>query len=114
MCTPSELLQHRAVDIAIIDLARAGGITPWRRIAALAQAITCRCVATSSGNSRPPAVGHSSCVHGRECAALGGNLAADAGTGGWLSGGSKTPGLGLELDDTAVTATASAEQMAIR
>ena len=33
-----ELLQHRAVDIAIIDLARAGGITPWRRIAAVAQA----------------------------------------------------------------------------
>jgi L-talarate/galactarate dehydratase len=33
-----ELLQHRAVDIAIIDLARVGGITPWRRIAALAQA----------------------------------------------------------------------------
>jgi L-alanine-DL-glutamate epimerase-like enolase superfamily enzyme len=33
-----ELLQRRAVDIAIIDLARAGGITPWRRIAAVAQA----------------------------------------------------------------------------
>ena len=33
-----KLLQHRAVDIAIIDLARAGGITPWRRIAAVAQA----------------------------------------------------------------------------
>jgi L-alanine-DL-glutamate epimerase-like enolase superfamily enzyme len=32
------LLQSRAVDIAIIDLARVGGITPWRRIAALAQA----------------------------------------------------------------------------
>jgi L-alanine-DL-glutamate epimerase-like enolase superfamily enzyme len=33
-----ELLHHRAVDIAIIDLARVGGITPWRRIAALALA----------------------------------------------------------------------------
>jgi L-alanine-DL-glutamate epimerase-like enolase superfamily enzyme len=33
-----ELLQARAVDIAIIDLARVGGITPWRKIAALAQA----------------------------------------------------------------------------
>ena len=32
------LLQAHAVDIAIIDLARVGGITPWRRIAALAQA----------------------------------------------------------------------------
>ena len=28
----------RAVDIAIIDLARAGGITPWMKVAALAQA----------------------------------------------------------------------------
>lgn len=33
-----ELLQARAVDIAIIDLARIGGITPWRKVAALAQA----------------------------------------------------------------------------
>jgi len=33
-----DLLQRRAIDIAIIDLARVGGITPWRRIAALAQA----------------------------------------------------------------------------
>jgi L-alanine-DL-glutamate epimerase-like enolase superfamily enzyme len=33
-----ELLQARGVDIAILDLARVGGITPWRKIAALAQA----------------------------------------------------------------------------
>ncbi len=33
-----DLLQARAVDIAILDLARVGGITPWRKIAALAQA----------------------------------------------------------------------------
>ena len=32
------LLEARAVDVAIIDLARAGGVTPWRRIAALAHA----------------------------------------------------------------------------
>jgi L-alanine-DL-glutamate epimerase-like enolase superfamily enzyme len=32
------LFQARAVDIAILDLARVGGITPWRKIAALAQA----------------------------------------------------------------------------
>lgn len=31
-------LQAQAVDIAIIDLARVGGITPWRKAAALAQA----------------------------------------------------------------------------
>jgi L-alanine-DL-glutamate epimerase-like enolase superfamily enzyme len=33
-----ELLQARGVDVAILDLARVGGITPWRKIAALAQA----------------------------------------------------------------------------
>jgi L-alanine-DL-glutamate epimerase-like enolase superfamily enzyme len=33
-----EALGARAVDIAIMDLARVGGITPWRKIAALAQA----------------------------------------------------------------------------
>lgn len=33
-----DLLQARGVDIAIMDLARVGGITPWRKIAALAQA----------------------------------------------------------------------------
>jgi L-alanine-DL-glutamate epimerase-like enolase superfamily enzyme len=32
------LLQAGATDIAIIDLGRIGGITPWRRVAALAQA----------------------------------------------------------------------------
>jgi L-talarate/galactarate dehydratase len=32
------LLHTHAVDIAIIDLARVGGITPWRRIAGLAEA----------------------------------------------------------------------------
>jgi L-alanine-DL-glutamate epimerase-like enolase superfamily enzyme len=33
-----QLLQARAADIAIIDLGRIGGITPWRRAAALAHA----------------------------------------------------------------------------
>jgi L-alanine-DL-glutamate epimerase-like enolase superfamily enzyme len=33
-----DVLQARALDIIILDLARVGGITPWRRIAALAQA----------------------------------------------------------------------------
>ena len=32
------LLQARAVDVVILDLARVGGVTPWRKIAALAQA----------------------------------------------------------------------------
>jgi L-alanine-DL-glutamate epimerase-like enolase superfamily enzyme len=31
-------LEARAVDFAIIDLARVGGITPWMKVAALAQA----------------------------------------------------------------------------
>ncbi len=32
------LLEARAVDVVILDLARVGGITPWRKIAAMAQA----------------------------------------------------------------------------
>jgi L-alanine-DL-glutamate epimerase-like enolase superfamily enzyme len=32
------LLEARAVDVVILDLARVGGVTPWRKIAALAQA----------------------------------------------------------------------------
>jgi L-alanine-DL-glutamate epimerase-like enolase superfamily enzyme len=32
------LLEARAVDVLVLDLARVGGITPWRRVAALAQA----------------------------------------------------------------------------
>lgn len=32
------LLEARAVDVLILDLARVGGVTPWRRMAALAQA----------------------------------------------------------------------------
>jgi L-alanine-DL-glutamate epimerase-like enolase superfamily enzyme len=32
------LLEARAVDVLILDLARVGGITPWRKVAALAQA----------------------------------------------------------------------------
>jgi L-alanine-DL-glutamate epimerase-like enolase superfamily enzyme len=32
------LLDARAIDVLVLDLARVGGITPWRRVAALAQA----------------------------------------------------------------------------
>jgi len=32
-----QLLEARAADVVILDLARVGGITPWRKIAALAQ-----------------------------------------------------------------------------
>jgi L-alanine-DL-glutamate epimerase-like enolase superfamily enzyme len=32
------LLEARAVDVVILDLARVGGVTPWRKIAAVAQA----------------------------------------------------------------------------
>ena len=32
------LLEARAIDVVILDLARVGGVTPWRKIAALAQA----------------------------------------------------------------------------
>jgi L-alanine-DL-glutamate epimerase-like enolase superfamily enzyme len=97
------LLEARAVDVVILDLARVGGITPWRKIAALAQA------------HRVPVCGHvvpevqvhllCSIPHGhlveyvpRSAGILTamprleqGDLVAPHG-----------PGLGLELDDAAV------------
>jgi L-alanine-DL-glutamate epimerase-like enolase superfamily enzyme len=96
-------LEARAVDIIILDLARVGGITPWRKIAALAQA------------HRVPVCGHvvpevqvhllCSVPHGhlveyvpRSAGILramprleGGDLVAP-----------HAPGLGLELDEAAV------------
>ena len=33
-----QLFEAQAVDVVILDLARVGGVTPWRKIAALAQA----------------------------------------------------------------------------
>ncbi|HMH54603.1 MAG TPA: mandelate racemase/muconate lactonizing enzyme family protein [Candidatus Acidoferrum sp.] len=96
-------LEARAVDIIILDLARVGGITPWRKIAALAQA------------HRVPVCGHvvpeiqihllCSIPHGhlveyvpRSAGILkamprleGGDLVAP-----------QAPGLGVELDEAAV------------
>jgi mandelate racemase len=34
----ARLMETRAVDVAIIDLARVGGITPWLKVAAMAEA----------------------------------------------------------------------------
>ena len=99
-----ELLQHRAVDIAIIDLARAGGITPWRRIAALAQAYhvpVCGHVIPEIHVHLLSAIPHAFMVENvpRSAAIL---RAMPALEDGCLVA-PKTPGLGLELDDTAVT-----------
>jgi L-alanine-DL-glutamate epimerase-like enolase superfamily enzyme len=98
-----ELLQHRAVDIAIIDLARAGGITPWRRIAALAQAHhvpVCGHVIPEMHVHLLSAVPHAFMVENvpRSAAIL---QAMPALEDGCLVA-SKTPGLGLTLDEAAV------------
>jgi L-alanine-DL-glutamate epimerase-like enolase superfamily enzyme len=98
-----ELLQHRAVDIAIIDLARVGGITPWRRIAALAQAHhvpVCGHVIPEIHVHLLSAIPHAFMVENvpRSAAILqqmpaleDGHLVAP-----------KMPGLGFELDETAI------------
>jgi L-alanine-DL-glutamate epimerase-like enolase superfamily enzyme len=98
-----ELLQARAVDIVILDLARVGGITPWRKIAALAQA------------HRVPVCGHVVPeVHVHLLASTPGGLmveymprsAAILQNLPVLENGElvvpPTPGLGLELDEAAV------------
>ncbi len=98
-----ELLQAHAVDIAIIDLARVGGITPWRRVAALAQAYqvsVCGHVIPEIHVHLLAAIPNSFMVEYvprsapilREMPALeDGHLVAP-----------KAPGLGLELDEAAV------------
>jgi L-alanine-DL-glutamate epimerase-like enolase superfamily enzyme len=97
------LLQARAVDIAILDLARLGGITPWRKIATLAQAY------------RVPVCGHVVPeVHVHLLAAVPNGYmveymprsAAILQTSPVLEDGHLvaplSPGLGLELDEAAV------------
>ena len=32
------MLEHRSIDIVMIDLLRVGGITPWRKVAGMAEA----------------------------------------------------------------------------
>jgi L-alanine-DL-glutamate epimerase-like enolase superfamily enzyme len=97
------LLEARAVDVLILDLARVGGVTPWRRIAALAHAHripVCGHVVPEIHVHLVPAVpnGHLVEYVPRSAGILGsmprlenGELVAPA-----------APGLGLELDDAAV------------
>jgi L-alanine-DL-glutamate epimerase-like enolase superfamily enzyme len=99
-----ELLQHHAVDIAIIDLARAGGITPWRRIAALAQAHhvpVCGHVIPEIHVHLLSAIPHAFMVENvpRSAAILQEMPALEDG----CLVAPKTPGLGLNLDEAAVT-----------
>jgi L-alanine-DL-glutamate epimerase-like enolase superfamily enzyme len=98
-----QLLQHRAVDIAIIDLARAGGITPWRRIAALAQAHhvpVCGHVIPEIHVHLLAAIPHAFMVENvpRSAAILQEMPALQEG----CLVAPKTPGLGLKLDEAAV------------
>ncbi len=98
-----ETLEARAVDVAIMDLARVGGITPWRKIAALAQA------------HHVPVCGHVVPeVHVHLLAAVPNGLMVEymprseaiLRSMPALENGSlvtpQTPGLGLELDEAAV------------
>jgi L-alanine-DL-glutamate epimerase-like enolase superfamily enzyme len=99
-----ELLQHRAVDIAIIDLARAGGITSWRRIAAVAQAHhvpVCGHVIPEIHVHLLSAIPHAFMVENvpRSAAILQDMPALEDG----CLVAPKTPGLGLKLDEAAVT-----------
>ena len=97
------LLQARAVDFVILDLARVGGVTPWRKIAGLAQA------------QRVPVCGHvvpEIQVHLLSAVANGHMVEYVPRSAGILRAmpriengelvASQGPGLGLELDEPAV------------
>jgi len=97
------LLEARAVDVLILDLARVGGVTPWRKIAAIAHAHripVCGHVVPEIHVHLVPAVpnGHLVEYVPRSAGILkamprleNGELVAPT-----------APGLGLELDDAAV------------
>ena len=97
------LLEARAVDVLILDLARVGGITPWRKVAALAQAhrvpvcghvvpeIHAHLVAAVPNGHMVEYVPRSAGILTAMPRIDGGELAVPA-----------TPGLGLALDEAAV------------
>jgi L-alanine-DL-glutamate epimerase-like enolase superfamily enzyme len=98
-----QLLEAEAVDVVILDLARVGGVTPWRKIAALAQA------------HRIPVCGHvvpEVQVHLLSAVANGHMVEYVPRSAGILKAmprvengelvASPGPGLGLELDEAAV------------
>lgn len=98
------LLDARGVDVLILDLARVGGITPWRKIAALAQAhrvpvcghvvpeIQIHLLAAVPNGSMVEYVPRSAAILTAMPRIERGELVAPA-----------APGLGLELDDAAVS-----------
>jgi L-alanine-DL-glutamate epimerase-like enolase superfamily enzyme len=97
------LLEARAVDIVILDLARVGGVTPWRKIAALAHAhrvpvcghvvpeIQVHLLASIPNGHMVEYVPRSAGILTAMPRLESGQLVAPQG-----------PGLGLELDDAAV------------
>jgi L-alanine-DL-glutamate epimerase-like enolase superfamily enzyme len=99
-----DVLQAHALDIIILDLARVGGITPWRRIAALAQAhhvpvcghvipeIHVHLLAAIPNAFMVEYVPRSAPILRQMPALEDGSLVAP-----------QAPGLGLELDEAAVT-----------
>jgi len=98
-----QLLEAQAVDVVILDLARVGGVTPWRKIAAMAHA------------HRVPVCGHvvpeiqvhllSAVPNGHMVEYVprsAGILAAMPRVEGGELLAPQAPGLGLELDEAAV------------
>ena len=97
------LLEARAVDVVILDLARVGGVTPWRKIAAIAQAhrvpvcghvvpeIQVHLLASVPNGHMVEYVPRSAGILTTMPRIEQGELVAPSG-----------PGLGLELDETAV------------
>jgi L-talarate/galactarate dehydratase len=98
-----QLLEAQAVDVVILDLARVGGVTPWRKIAALAQAhripvcghvvpeVQVHLLAAVSNGHMVEYVPRSAGILKAMPRVENGELVAPPG-----------PGLGLELDEAAV------------
>ena len=88
------LFEEHATGIALIDLGRIGGITPWRRVAALAQAYTtgaATCCPKCTSISLQPFP----TATDRKRRAARGNTEGHARRGERLPRNSRPPGLGL-------------------
>ena len=106
------LLEARAVDVLILDLARVGGVTAWRKIAALAQAhrvVVCGHVVPEIQVHLLASIPNGHLVEYVPRSA--GILTAMPRIEGGEPVAPHGPGLGRELDDAAVRRTRSRSRM---
>ena len=85
-------LEARALDVVIFDLARVGGITPWRKLAAMGEAYNIPVCGHVAGSACAFAGFRSSWAYGRIHAAFDGDTGEYAGSGCRQNGAARCAG----------------------